>query len=289
MYQKESISFLIEANYASLRASEKKTADYILENPEAAAGMGLSCLAQKAGVSQPTVVRFAKALGFKGYKEFQHCLLAQSPAGRGSTIPHAMYGYEVAREEERRNIPAGITAAVIAMLEENLKSLSADAYEKAVDSLLQAEKIEVYGVENSHTACSDLCTKLTYLGLNCRYFTDTYLQRISAENLKPTDAAVGISYSGSSRDTVDTLKAAKKQGAVTIALTNFRDSPLSKYADYVLCSSQKQFFYGDAIFSRTTQLAVVDMLYMGILVSDYTRFAGLLDKNSKKISDRAYR
>lgn len=100
---------------------------------------------------------------------------------------------------------------------------------------------------------------------------------------------MGISYSGSSRDTVDTLKAAKKQGAVTIALTNFRDSPLSKYADYVLCSSQKQFFYGDAIFSRTTQLAVVDMLYMGILVSDYTRFAGLLDKNSKKISDRAYR
>ena len=37
MHQKESMSFLIEANYASLRASEKKAADYILENPEAAA------------------------------------------------------------------------------------------------------------------------------------------------------------------------------------------------------------------------------------------------------------
>ena len=83
MYQKESMSFLIEANYASLRASEKKAADYILENPEAAAGMGLSCLAQKAGVSQPTVVRFAKALGFKGYKEFQHCLLAQARQAEG--------------------------------------------------------------------------------------------------------------------------------------------------------------------------------------------------------------
>ena len=123
-----------------------------------------------------------------------------------------MYGYEVAREEERRNIPAGITAAVIAMLEENLKSLSADAYEKAVDSLLQAEKIEVYGVENSHTVCSDLCTKLTYLGLNCRCFTDTYLQRISAENLKPTDAAVGISYSGSFQRYRRYVKSSKKAG-----------------------------------------------------------------------------
>ena len=134
----------------------------------------------------------------------------------------------------------------------------------------------------------DLLTKLLYLGLNCRHFDDYYHQRISASNLTGRDAAIGISYSGCSRDTVDVMKAAKKSGAVTIVLTNFKDSLISRYADLLLCTSQEQLFYGDAIFSRTTQLLLVDMIYMGLLASDYNRYAGRLDKSSRVIRDKAY-
>ena len=95
-------------------------------------------------------------------------------------------------------------------------------------------------------------------------------------------------YSGCSRDTVDVMKAAKKSGAVTIVLTNFKDSLISRYADLLLCTSQEQLFYGDAIFSRTTQLLLVDMIYMGLLASDYNRYAGRLDKSSRVIRDKAY-
>src|SRR5699024_82192 len=117
---------------------------------------------------------------------------------------------------------------------------------------------DLYSVENSNVTAQDLLTKLLYLGLDCRHFDDGYHQRISAGSLREGDAAVGVSYSGNSRDTVEAVKMAKKAGASTIVITNFRNSLITRYADLVLCTSQEQAFYGDAIFSRTTQLMIVD-------------------------------
>lgn len=282
MYPNGSIGFHIEANYATLRSSEKKVADYILKNLEDVIGMSMIELSDKCDVSQPTIMRFVKSLGFDGYKDFQYCLISQGVNN------HALYGYHISKDEKIENVPAGICATVITMLEETLKSLSLYDYQKSIDAIMKARNIYIFGVENSHTVCSDLCTKLTYLGLRCCYFGDSYMQRIIAENLNSGDVAIGISYNGSSKDTVDALKAAKKQGAVTICITNFKESCIIQYAHYVLCSSQKQFLYGDAIFSRTTQLAIVDMLYMGLIISDYSRFQKVLDKHSNKIKDRSY-
>ena len=133
-----------------------------------------------------------------------------------------------------------------------------------------------------------MLTKLLYLGLDCRHYADSYLQGICAGNLRPGDVVIGVSYSGNSRDTVDAVKAARKAGATVIAITNFRDSLITRYADLLLCTSQDQVFYGDAIFSRTTQIMIVDMIYMGLLASDYERYVKILNKNSRVARDRAY-
>ena len=97
---------------------------------------------------------------------------------------------------------------------------------------------------------------------------------------------MGISYSGESKDTVDVMKTAKKAGATTIAITNFKDSPISRYADILICTSQEQFIYGNAIFSRIPQLQIVDMLYMGIIASDYDRYVKILDRGEKMVRER---
>ncbi len=102
------------------------------------------------------------------------------------------------------------------------------------------------------------------------------------------DLAIGISYSGCSISTVDAMRIAKKAGAKTIAITNFENTLLEKYADIVLVTSNQHFLYGDAIFSRVSQLAVVDMIYTGVLLSDYDRYTKILDRSSKIISKQAY-
>ena len=155
--------------------------------------------------------------------------------------------------------------------------------------LATARTIDIYGVENSVTPASDLLTKLTYLGLNCRMHTDTYLQQISAAHLGVADVAVAVSHSGCSIDTVKALKQARKAGAGTIAITSPKEPLLGKYADVRLSTGGRALsIYGSAIFSRIPDLAVVDLMYMGIIQSDYERFSRSLDKSGAVIADRGY-
>ena len=162
-------------------------------------------------------------------------------------------------------------------------------YENVIKAIKNAQMIDIYSVENSNVIAKDLLTKLLYLGFQCRHMDDTYHQRIAASNLTSKDVAIGISYSGCSEDTIKAMKAAKKSGATTIAVTNFKDSVISKYADLLICTSQDQLFYGDAIFSRASQIVLVDMIYMGLIVSDYEKYAKCLDQSAGVIKDKAYK
>ena len=71
-------------------------------------------------------------------------------------------------------------------------------------------------------------------------------------------------------------------------ITNFQDSTIARYADILICTSQEQLFYGNAIFSRTTQLLIVDMIYMGIIASDYEHYVTQLNQCEKVVREKAY-
>ena len=286
---KNYITKQIEAGYGDLRRSEKQAADYILSHIEEAADLPLDRLAYSAKVSQPTVLRMLKALGFNGYKDFRYQLVAELARETDREKPdQIMYGYTLSRQDTLEEIPIKMAAKTQRMMEETLKNFSGKNYQKAVQKLKKARLIDIYSVENSEVTAMDLLTKLLYLGLPCRHFSDYYFQRISAGSLTSEDVAVGISYSGESKDTVDVMRTARKAGACTIVITNFRDSTIAKYADILICTSQEQFFYGDAIFSRTTQLLIVDMIYMGIIASDYERNVEQLNRCEKVVREKAY-
>ncbi len=284
------IRLRIEACYGDLRPSEKRVADYILGHMEELKHLPLDRLAELCQVSQPTVMRMIKALGYSGYREFRYAVvekLAQRDESE-SGIFKAMYGYSLTGGERIEEIPEKIVATAGNMAGEMLKNISPKIFCQVIETLRQARRIDIYSVENSNVTAQDLLTKLLYLGLDCRHFGDSYHQRICAAGLKEGDAAIGVSYSGNSRDTVEAVKAARKAGASTIVITNFRDSLITQYADLLLCTSQDQFFYGDAIFSRTTQIMIVDMIYMGLLASDYDRYVKALNSNSRIVQDKAY-
>ena len=279
----------IRSGYGDMRKSEQRAADYILDHLNHVRELSLDRLANEAEVSQPTVIRMLKALGFKGYREFRDQLLreyARDEEGEGRTTP--LYGYPLHKGERLEDIPRNMTAMTERMLQETLKNFSVKTYKQIVEVLKHARIIDIYSVENSEVTAQDFVAKLLYLGFSCRHFGDHYYQRIAAGSLTSEDVAVGISYSGSSKDTVDVMKTAKKAGATTIVLTNFKDSPISRYADYLICTSQEQLFYGDAIFSRASQLLIVDMIYMGIIASDYDYYIRQLDSCEKVVREHAY-
>ncbi len=289
---KNNITTLIESGYADLRKSEKHAADYILNHMEQVTEMPLDRVAKAAKVSQPTVLRMLRALGYDGYKDFRYQLVAElaksGNRAENAGQPQLMYGYTLDKKDGLDELPVNITMTTERMLAETLKNFPGKTYKRVIEALKNARLIDIYGVENSEVMAVDLLTKLLYLGLPCRHFTDCYLQQIAAGRLTDQDVAVGISYSGESKDTVDTMRAAKRSGACTIAITNFKESTISKYADILICTSQDQHFYGNAIFSRSTQILIVDMIYMGLISSDYEHYVEQLNKCEKVVRDKAY-
>lgn len=280
----------IEKGYADLRRSEKLAADYVLEHMGEIPDLSIDRLAHNAGVSQPTVLRMLRSAGFSGYRDFCYRLVAElaKKAGAGEGGKGPMYGYTLDKSTPLEEIPFNMAATTQKMLEETIKNFSGKIYQRTVEALANARLIDIYGVENSEATALDLLTKLLYLGLPCRYFSDCYHQQIAAGALTPEDVAVGISYSGESKDTVDSLRKAKKAGARTIAVTNFKDAAISRYADILICTSQEQLMYGDAIFSRSCQILVVDMIYMGIISLDYERYTDRLKRCEKVVQEKAY-
>ena len=281
----EKLEFTIRENYSSLRKSEKKAADYLLSYQGDGRELTLELFADGAGVSQPTVLRFIRALGYQGFKDFSYELVREEDRTEKG---YFLYGSSISKDDKIAELPAKLIGTAVGQLKDTLKNLSADNLEKAVRAITGARNIAVFYVENSSCTASDLVTKLTYLGFSCCSYSDYYLQNVSAGNLTKEDVAIGISYSGCSISTVDAMRIAKKAGARTIAITNFENTLLEKYADIVLITSGQHFIYGDAIFSRVSQLAVVDMIYTGILLSDYEKYTAILDRSSNTIRKQAY-
>lgn len=278
----------VRGAYASLRPSEQKVAEFFLAHAEELEDLTIGELARGAGVSEPTVIRCVRGLGYRGYREFKGALSQKEGQVRGNALDY-LGGFALRPWERMGDLPLKAVRTHRAQLEETLKSVPTGELERAARILAGAQFIDIYGVENSCAPASDLLTKLTYLGLPCRFHTDAYLQQIGAAHLKPGDAAVAFSHSGKSMDTVKALRLAQKAGAVTIAVAGGEDPLLFRYGDIALgVGGSTQTVYGNAIFSRVADLAVVDMLYMAILLSDYERFSHNLDRSGQVIADRDY-
>lgn len=289
MLNQETYDKTIKNIYHTLRSSEKKVADYVLSNGYDIQPMSLAKLAKESGVSEPTVMRFVKSLGYTGYSDFK--LKMARDMGHVSNVEEKKFlmDIHIDADELVENIPAKMLALTEKALKDTLKLVDIDDFKRVITMITEAEIIDIYGDGNSRSIVTDLVNKLLRIGLKCRSFSDSYLQRLSANQMSNKDLAIGISHSGSTRDTVDSMRIAKEAGAKTIVLTNFRASVITEYADLVFYTGDVETaFYSENMFSRITQLLIVDMIYMGLLLKDYDNNTKRLDKVNMLVTDRYY-
>lgn len=281
----ESVEFKIKAAYPLMRKSEKKVADYVLRNQKKVSNMTLSQLAGHVEVSQPTVLRMVKNAGFGNFKNFSYCLKNKKMPEVKNTTNIQIHPWNTFEE-----IIPKVIGSSIYRLEETLYAANLKNLKRAVKAIVNAKTVVVYAVENSYAVALDITSKLTYLGIKCFIHSDTFLQRVSTANLTSEDVAILVSHSGKSIDTVEAAKVAQKNGAKTIAITNGDSSPLCHYADIILDTGNSDIkIYGNSIYSRITQTAIVDMFYIGIIVSDYERYSKKLVEREKLVLEKHYK
>lgn len=124
------IIWLIKSKYGDLRKSEKKSADYILEHLEEVDQLSIEKLAKRCEVSEPTIMRLVKALGYHGYSEFRYALISAKAKGKGkeeTTAP--LYGFSLSPHEKIEDIPEKISSISIQNIEESMKCISVKTFE----------------------------------------------------------------------------------------------------------------------------------------------------------------
>lgn len=272
------IYYRIRKIYMELRPSERKVANILLDETFDVTDMTIEGLAQLANVSQPTVIRFANAVGLHGFRQLKTSLLMAH--NDNTPLARELLSFDVTPEDKLVDVPSKVISANIQQLKDTLKHLSAYELIRAVDAIAKAEGVFLIAVENSCAVAEDLATKLIYLGIKATFHTDPYRQSVGAASLGERDVALAISYTGLSKSSIEALSAAKLSGAQTVVITNWEKAPINRCADIILNTGNQQYFYGGAIFSRCAQLALVDMLYTGLLLTDYERFTRKLEKNA---------
>lgn len=171
------VNFRIKTIYNILRPSEKKVADYILNYCGKLEDLSMTLLAKEVAVSQPTVMRFVKAIGYDSFKQFKLELAKNYDKENNIDI---LYGFSINADDKIMDLPGKIVATATSMLENALKSLSLVNYQKTVSLINQSQHISIYAVENSMGVAHDLMTKLIYLGKSVTCHSDYYLQSIDA-------------------------------------------------------------------------------------------------------------
>jgi DNA-binding MurR/RpiR family transcriptional regulator len=242
--------------YPSLKAALRKVADVVLARPELAVYASVNEVAAAAAVSDATVMRFCRLLGFRGFQDFKIAL------AREMVTPLQRLHEEVAEGDDAATIVHKVFQANIAALQDTLAVLNMSAMEEAARWLRAARFILIIGVGTSGPIAKDAANKFFRLGLMVKAVTDAHLMMMAAALLNPEDVVLAVSHSGSTRDTVETAKVAKDAGSKVICITNNSLSPLTKTADLVLVTASRETrFRQEAMASRLCQTSIIDSLY----------------------------
>jgi len=243
--------------YPSLSPSEKKTADFILENFESVIRMTLAEVAQQSGVSDATAVRFCRSLGYRGFLDFKIALTLAIPSS-----PRLIHD-DIEEDDDPHTIACKVLRGCSRALEDTLAVLDGEAFERALTLLVEAECILVVGVGTSGPMAHELFNRLFRLRLNCQVQTDSYLQVMQAALLTERDVLVVISQTGDSNDPMRTATVAHTHRCPVICITGNALSPLSELADVILLSVSHE-TRPETIASRVAQHALIQALYVGL-------------------------
>ena len=260
-----------------LSAKESELCEYIAKNSREFIHMAIAEAAEACGVSEATLVRFSKKLGYKGFQALKIQLAQESNVKE-------YIANDVTEGDSTNDIARKIFSAYIETLDTTLDVVQPEMIDIAAGYIKSARRVIFVGAGGSLAVAMDATNKLMRYGFAVYCYADQNMQRMISSFTTPEDVVFAISHSGATMSTIDALLLAKANGAKTIALTNFSRSPILKYSDITLFTSSKETKYQfESASSRIAQLTILDLILNVIVMSDYKRYSEYLNSTRKSL------
>jgi len=269
----------IRTQLDSLSKSERKVALAVLEAPAATVSQNITALAKNAQVSEPTVVRFCRTLGYDGWHEFK-LKLAQ---GLALALPST--NEQPAQDDLAADLVNKICSRSINTLLDLRNNLNAESVQKALDILSRANKIEFYGQGTSGIVAADAQHKFFRSGVPTVAYADPAIHSIAAALLREGDAVVAISQRGNNPQLVRSAKLARRGGADVIVLAP-SGTQLADMAS-VLIPIDLVFNIDPytPISARLAYLVVIDVLAVGLALQRGPEFRKKMQNAQKALEE----
>lgn len=253
----------IHNTFANLTQTEQRIADYILKFPEKCTNMTAKELAYVCGTVPSAVNRMCKSIGIQGFAKLKIALASAIAQDGKDNIPFN-------QEDNEKTIFNKVFNSGINTIKNTYQMLDFLNIKIMAEKLASAKRIFVFGVGTSSVIAVDAAYRLSQLDVQAYAYTDILQMGVMAKNMKDGDVAFGISHSGMTKAVVDTMRAAKKAGATTMALTSFAKSFLYNESDYSICVyADEKNYPAEAVSARVAHICIVDALMLTIASYNY--------------------
>jgi DNA-binding MurR/RpiR family transcriptional regulator len=214
----------------NLSPAEQRVGQIVLADVNFAVHASSGELARQAGVSEPTVTRFSRAIGCRGLRELKVKLAQSLVVGRIYIEPPPHEGSDLARPAMWRSVFQEIHKAVSAVEEQ----VQREDIDRAAEAIASCGKLAGFGVGGGSTlAVAEVEHRFFRLGISVSHSSDPHLMRMIAATMGPGDVVIAVSTTGKAADVIGAAVIARRYGALVVALTK-PGSRLALAADIVL-------------------------------------------------------
>lgn len=252
----------IQSSYNQFTKAEKKVADYCLAHRDEIPYLSITELADACEVGDTSVYRFCRTLKLEGYQEFKMKFsLSQNAADHSEEAVSDYKTSTTAFDALAKKIMNSHKNAI----EETYHLLNPSTFEKVLDLLENADRIYFFGVGDSLLVAEEARNRFLRITTKVNCITDPHMQAVAASLSTEKDLIFLISYSGSTKDNIQTAKLAKERGAKVVCISHFQKSPLTAYCDAVLlCGSKEGPLNRGSMSAKSAQLYLIDLLYQSM-------------------------
>lgn len=248
----------ISGTLNTMRKSERKVAEFVLRNPTNIIHMRIVDLAKGAEVSEPTVVRFCRAIGCDGFQDFK-LTLAQQLASSPSFGQIA-----VTDQDSIADCTHKVFDSTIDTLLQVRDSLDPSILDAAVSAICAANRVEFYGFGASGAVAADAQHKFFRLQLATAAHSDPHIQNMSAMSMQPGDVIVAISQSGRTKALLHSIEMVKQAGGIAIAIAPSSTPVIQNASIPIVVDVEEDIEIYTPLSSRIAHLVVIDVLAIGV-------------------------
>lgn len=217
-------------NYKTLTKGEKKIAEFLVKNPKKVILLSALDLGKEIGVSDASVLRFSKTMGFNKFNDFKNYIALEL----SETSPDDRIVKNWDNFNSKNDIANKIVNADLENIKEFLLNVDFDQVNEAVEMIDEAKKIYFLGIGSSRAISQFMFWHVKRLGFKAECVNEGGLGLYEAfSHIKKGDVVIIFAFPRFLNDEIKAVKLAKEKKAKIITITSNVFSEISFLSNIV--------------------------------------------------------